>query len=268
MPDAHSAQLLVERGATGAVAAACIALAAWRAGSLSRSGAGAAVVVGTAATIAGWNWGALLILYFLAGTIVSRVGQSAKARRTGGVVAKGGARDATQVLANGGVFAACVLCVPAGFAHAGVAAAGALAASLADTFATEIGTLLGGIPRSVRTMRRVPVGTSGGVSGAGSLAMVVAAALVAGAAVALGASALFISVALAGVGGALTDTLLGATIQERRWCPACERASERHIHTCGTATLLIGGREWMNNDTVNFLATLTGAGIAGVLATL
>ena len=183
-------------------------------------------------------------------------------------MAKGGARDATQVMANGGVFAACALCVPAGFTLAGVAAAGALAASLADTFATEIGTLLGGVPRSVRTMRRVPVGTSGGVSGAGSLAMVVAAALVAGAAVAVGASALFICVALAGVGGALIDTLLGATMQERRWCPACERASERHMHTCGTATILAGGREWMNNDTVNFLATLTGAGIAGVLATL
>ncbi len=268
MPDAHSAQLLVERGAIGAVAAAAIALAAWHAGSLSRSGAGAAVVVGTAATIAGWNWGALLILYFLAGTIVSRMGQSAKSHRMGGVVAKGGARDAAQVMANGGVFAACALCVPAGFTLAGVAAAGALAASLADTFATEIGTLLGGIPRSVRTMRRVPVGTSGGVSGAGSLAMVVAAALVAGAAVAVGASALFICVALAGVGGALIDTLLGATMQERRWCPTCERASERHMHTCGTATILAGGREWMNNDTVNFLATLTGAGIAAVLATL
>ena len=63
--------MLVERGAMGALAASAIAAAALRAGALSRSGAATAVVVGAAATLAGWNWGALLILYFLAGTIVS-----------------------------------------------------------------------------------------------------------------------------------------------------------------------------------------------------
>lgn len=268
MPDAHMVRMFVERGALGAIAAAGIAVAAWRVGALSRSGAAAAVVVGAAATVAGWNWGALLIIYFLAGTIVSRIGRSQKERRTGGVVAKGGARDATQVVANGGVFAACALCIPFGIAHAGAAAVGALAASLADTFATEIGTLLGGIPRSVRGLRRVPVGTSGGISGAGTLGMVAGAAFVGGAAILLGVSALFAIVTLAGMAGAIVDSLLGATVQERRWCPTCESASERRIHTCGTATLLAGGREWMNNDTVNFLATFTGAGVAAVLATI
>ena len=231
MPDAHIARMLVERGALGALAAAGIAVAAWRVGALSRSGAAAAVAVGAAATFAGWNWGGLLILYFLAGTIVSRFGRSEKERRTGGVVAKGGARDATQVVANGAVFAACALCIPFGIAHAGAAAVGALAASLADTFATELGTLLGGIPRSVRTLRPVPVGTSGGISGAGTLGMVAGAAFVGGAAILLGVSAPFLVVTLAGMGGAMVDSVLGATVQERRWCPSCESASERHIHT-------------------------------------
>lgn len=268
MPDAHLARILVERGALGALAAAGIGVAAWRVGALSRSGAVAAGLVGAAATLAGWNWGALLIIYFLAGTIVSRIGRSEKERRTGGVVSKGGARDATQVVANGGVYAACTLCVPLGMAHAGAAAVGALAASLADTFATEIGTLLGGVPWSIRNFRRVPVGTSGGISAAGTLGMLLGAAVVGATATLLGLSTVARIVVLAGVAGAIVDSLLGATIQERRWCPSCESASERRVHTCGTATVHVGGREWMNNDAVNFVATLTGAGVAAVLATL
>ena len=260
--------MLVERGAMGALAASAIAAAALRAGALSRSGAATAVVVGAAATLAGWNWGALLILYFLAGTIVSRIGRSEKERRTGGVVAKGGARDAAQVLANGGVFAACALLLPFGVAHAGAAAVGALAASLADTFATEIGTLLGGVPRSVLTLRRVPIGTSGGVSIAGTGGMVAGAALVAATAALLGASAVVAIIMLAGVAGAVVDSVLGATVQEQRWCASCESASVRRVHTCGTTTVLAGGWEWMDNDAVNFLATLTGASVAAMLATL
>ncbi|MGH7635177.1 MAG: DUF92 domain-containing protein, partial [Gemmatimonadaceae bacterium] len=45
--------------------AIAIALAAWRAGSLNRSGTLAAIVVGTLAIAAGWSWGALLIIYFV-----------------------------------------------------------------------------------------------------------------------------------------------------------------------------------------------------------
>ena len=268
MPDAPIARMLVERSALGALVAVGIARAAWRGGALTRSGAVAAVLVGSAATAAGWNWGALLVLYFLAGTIVSRVGRAEKAQRTGGVVAKGGARDAAQVVANGGVFAACALCIPLDVAHAGAAAAGALAASLADTFGTEIGTLLGGVPRSLLSLRTVPVGTSGGVSLAGTLGMIAGALAVGVTATLLRATSPLLVVTLAGVSGALADSLLGATLQERRWCRACESASERHVHDCGTVTILIGGREWMDNDTVNFLATLTGAGVAVVLATL
>ena len=68
-------------------------------------GAIAATVVGWAAVAAGWGWGAMLIVYFVASTLVSRAGRAAKHRRTASIVAKGGERDAVQVLANGGVFA-------------------------------------------------------------------------------------------------------------------------------------------------------------------
>jgi uncharacterized protein (TIGR00297 family) len=272
MPYAYTASLMLKRAVAGAVAAAAIALVARHLRSLSSSGAVATIAVGAATAAAGWNWGALLVLYFAAATLLSRLGRTDKERLTAGVVAKGGARDATQVIANGGVFAACLVLGPYGSGRFGVtmsiAALGALAASSADTWATEIGTLYGGTPRSMRTFRRLPTGTSGGISAIGSAAMVAGAALIAFVARWLGLPDAVFVVTTAGIVGALTDSLLGATLQERRWCSVCEKASERRVHDCGTPTTLAGGREWMDNDLVNLLATFAGGAVAVVLANL
>ena len=147
-----------------------------------------------------------------------------------------------------------------------VAALAALAASAADTWATEIGTLFGGAPRSLLTLRRVPPGTSGAVSVAGTLAMVAGALFIASAAQAFSLIDDLAVVAIAGTAGAITDSLLGATLQERRWCDDCDRATERRVHDCGAGTRLAGGRAWMDNDVVNLLATLMGAAVAATLA--
>ena len=60
--------------------------------------------------------------------------------------------------------------------------------------------------------------------------------------------------------------LLGASVQERRWCDACARATERRRHDCGTATRQVGGLAALDNDAVNLLATLAGAASATLLA--
>jgi uncharacterized membrane protein len=75
-------------------------------------------------------------------------------------------------------------------------------------------------------------------------------------------------VAIGGAAGAMADSLLGATLQERRWCDACALATERRVHDCGTRTRLAGGLAWMDNDAVNLLATLTGAVVAATLVTV
>lgn len=266
----HLASMMLQRAAMGAVVAGVIAFIALRAHSLSRSGAIAATVVGTAAVAASWNWGALLIVYFVASSLLSRIGRARKEQLTSGVVAKGDARDATQVIANGGIFATSVLLSAIAVDKVAVtlslAALGALAAAAADTWATEIGTLFGGTPRSILTLRRVPPGTSGGVSIAGSLAMIGGAAFVAGIAIALDLTGDVTLVIVAGSAGALADSLIGATAQERRWCATCDRGSERRVHDCGSSTRLVGGREWMDNDMVNLIATLIGAVVAALLA--
>jgi uncharacterized protein (TIGR00297 family) len=261
---------LLTRVFLGFVAALGIAVAARRARALSRSGADAAVVVGTAAAAAGWSWGALLILYFVVSSALSRAGAAEKDRRTRGVVAKGGARDAIQVVANGGVFALCALgaliAAPPMARVFATAAAGALAAATADTWATEIGTLVGGTPRALLSLREVPAGTSGALSAAGSAAMLAGALAVALVARWLELTDAVAAVALAGVTGALVDSLLGATLQERRWCDACSRATERPVHDCGAATRRIGGLGAIDNDAVNLAATLAGAAVAALLA--
>jgi uncharacterized protein (TIGR00297 family) len=262
--DALLASPVAVRAAAGLLAALLIAGAALRVRALTPGGAVTAVVVGTVSMTAGAGWGALLIAFFVASTALSRLRQREKEARTGGVVAKGGARDAVQVLANGGVFAAAAagsLLVPSPlWAPAGL---GALAAAAADTWATEIGTLAGGLPRTLLGWRAVPPGTSGAVSAAGTAALVAGAAFVALLAIALGFPAWVALAGLAGgVAGAVADSVLGATVQDRRWCDRCSEATERRTHACGAATRASGGVEWIDNDVVNVACTMTGGAVA------
>jgi uncharacterized membrane protein len=64
---------------------------------------------------------------------------------------------------------------------------------------------------------------------------------------------------LAGAGGALLDSVLGATLQAGYRCPACACASEGAVHPCGSRTEHVRGLRWLDNDRVNLAATLGGA---------
>jgi len=238
--------------------ALAIAIAAQRARSLSPGGAACATVVGTACVAAGWDWGALLIAFFLASTLLSRLGRRVKEARTSAIVEKGGERDAIQVLANGGLFAAAAA---AFVLHPSpvwqTIGAGALAASTSDTWATEIGTLGAATPRSILTWRPVPPGTSGGVTIAGTLGAVAGAVFLGGVAALFGWRAA--PAVLGGLAGSTADSVLGAALQSRRQCPTCHLATERLVHTCGAPTIPTGGVAWLNNDSVNALSSAIGA---------
>lgn len=256
------------RALEGLAVAACVALAARRLRSLSPSGTVAATIVGTCAVAAGWDWGALLIIYFLTSTALSRMGRATKEPRTASIVAKGGERDAVQVLANGAMFAGAALSMIARPDARWIAlGAGSLAASAADTWATEIGTLYGDEPRSIISWRLVAVGTSGGVSMIGTLAAVAGATCMALVTRGLGWSpSIGRHVAIGGVAGAFVDSILGATIQARRWCEACHRETERTTHDCGAATRRLRGLAWLDNDLVNFVSAAAGGLLAALLS--
>lgn len=252
----------------GLLVALGFSLSARSARSLTTSGAVAATVVGALAVTAGWNWGGLLILYFVSSTLLSKIGRARKEELTSSIVAKGGQRDAVQVLANGGVFAGAAVAMVIDPDVTWIAlGAGSLAAAAADTWATEIGTLFGGTPRSILTWRRVPAGTSGGVSLIGTFAALVGAGFVAVIARLLGwTPKLAVGVALGGIVGAMVDSLIGALAQSRRWCEACEEETERLTHDCGAETRRLRGFVWLDNDLVNFLSNAAGGVLAALLA--
>ena len=261
---------MIGRALAGLLIAGTVALAARRAHALSAGGATAAVLVGAVAVAAGWAWGALLVAYFVASIALSRLRGAEKAQRTADVVAKGGARDAFQVVANGGLFAVAALAAAAlapdsdaGRAFA-AAALGALAASAADTWATEIGSLASRPPRSILTWRPVEPGTSGGVNLLGMAAMVAGAAFVAYGGRALSLEVPVAAVVVGGFLGAIADSVVGATLQDRRWCDTCQKSTERLVHSCGTATSHAGGITVVDNDLVNLIATFAGAAIAAL----
>jgi uncharacterized protein (TIGR00297 family) len=254
----------------GLAAAAAVAAAAFRARTLTAAGAAAATVVGGASVAAGWDWGAVLIAFFVASVALSRMGHARKQLLGGGLVAKGGPRDAAQVLANGGAFALCALACalqrsPVWYA----AGAGGLAAATADTWGTEVGMLSSATPRSIVSGRVVPPGTSGGITAAGTLASVAGALFIAIATRAAGwPAAAAWSALIGGFAGATADSIIGATLQARRWCGRCQAATERLVHTCGIPTTEAGGLAWLGNDAVNVAATVAGAlvGVATALA--
>jgi uncharacterized protein (TIGR00297 family) len=171
------------------------------------------------------------------------------------------------VLANGGVYALSALgylVFPSALWYA--AGIGALAASTADTWATEIGTLFGGEPISITSGRKVPPGTSGGISLIGTVAAAAGALFIATGAALANWPVAFAAVALGGMAGALADSLLGATLQARRWCEVCAKSTERLVHSCGTPTLHSGGVAAIDNDAVNLVCSCIGALVALLLS--
>lgn len=243
-------------------AALVVAVLALGAGALSAGGTFAAVGIG-AAVLSGTGWGGALVLgaFFVPSTLVGRLTRG----RPSSSDAKGECRDAVQVLANGWAAAlgATLLPVAPGFGLWVVTSS--LAAAAADTWATSTGLWSRSGPRLVTTGRRVPAGTSGAVSGAGSLGAVAGAVVVAAAGAAAGGGApLLLAGTTIGFVGMLLDSVLGAVVQARRICPECGGPSERSIHRCGSATRLVGGFRWLNNDGVNALTT----GFAAALGAL
>ncbi len=239
-----------------------VATAAHRARALTRDGAVAAVLVGTAVLFgAGWAGAAMLAAFFVSSTLVGRIALA----QGKAIDAAGERRNARQVLANGAAAAAGALIERQSPGLGLWIVSGALATAAADTWATSIGAFSRTDPRHLLNGRRVPRGTSGGVSPLGTLAALAGAATVAvSGGLAGGGVSLLVTGISIGFVGMLLDSLLGAALQGRFECPRCAVATERRLHRCGTPTRWVGGSKWLDNDGVNALSTgLAGLGAAG-----
>jgi uncharacterized protein (TIGR00297 family) len=258
----------------GFLLALVIALAAWRAHSLSKSGAVAALITGTIIFgVGGWQWAVLLLTFFITSSALSR---AFKKRKLGldEKYSKGHERDAGQVFGNGGI--AALFALLGGFFPGSLwtwmGFAAALAAVNADTWATELGVLNPHPPRMINNLRRVvEKGTSGGISLVGTFTALTGSMLIATLATLLPAYGIYLNfsgwllITLAGLAGSLFDSLLGATVQAIYYCPRDLKETERHpLHLCGAETVHLRGWKWLTNDWVNFACGAMGALIAVV----
>ena len=253
------------------------ALAYWR-GSLSRSGALGALLVGTLIFgLGGWVWGVALAVFFVSSSALSHFKERQKAA-VAEKFEKGHRRDMGQVLANGGL-GALIAVAAAVVPQSAVPNAlwfylflGVMATVTADTWATELGTLSAAPPRLITSGRVVEVGTSGGVSPLGT-GVSLAGGLLIGLTVAVlgplagllpwsAAPLLALAGGLSGAAGSLLDSLMGATVQQIYYCDTCRKETERRVHRCGTTTRPLRGWGWVNNDLVNLVSSLGGGLVA------
>lgn len=249
---------------------------------LSRSGAIATALVGSIVFgLGGGKFLVALLVFFLSSSLLSKIGGERK-ERASRQDEKGSVRDAGQVWANGGAAAACVLVFYAtshNLFHIGVWSPlklryllmlylAALAAVNADTWATEIGKLSSSLPRLLANWKEVPAGTSGAVSIAGLLGALGGATIIPLAMLPLWRMnfAEAFAVAWAGFLASLADSVLGATLQAQYRNPQTGETTER-ASVRGERMTKIRGFAWLNNDGVNFAASLCALLFAWLLLT-
>ena len=259
----------------GFLLSSCISLLAYRRHSLSKSGVACAMTTGTATFgLGGPAWGLSLIYFFISSSLFSHFRARDKAQTAADKFSKGGQRDIMQVAANGGVATLMAIghsLTPSPLAREMLEAGyvGALATATADTWATELGVLSTVAPRLITTGQTTLPGTSGGITPLGTAAATSGAfslGLVFHLLKRTRTSWTLLPIALlSGLAGSLFDSWLGATWQAMYYCPTCQKETERRIHSCGQLTQPLRGLAWMDNDVVNFLATLVGSLLAMLL---
>lgn len=256
----------------GLVISTGIGAVAYRRGSLSGSGWLGAVLTGTLTFgWGGWAHGASLVFFFVSSTLLSRLRKQQKSDLDRTMFEKGSRRDIWQALANGGVAALACLGGSLWPEHRllwDACFVGAMATVTADTWATELGVLATTPPRLITTFGVVPRGTSGAVSGVGTLATALGALAVGivynGSAAVFATTPViiaFVGVAtIAGSIGSLSDSLMGATVQRLYAGP--HGLTEQAYASDGRLRPLVRGWHWMNNDAVNFFSSVIGALVA------
>ena len=233
---AAAAPALLRDAAIGAAVNAALAVGAYVARSVDRSGALCGWCLGVALyAFGGWRGFSVLLLFFVLGSACTKIGYAKKAV-LGIAQDKGGRRGAKNALANAGagvLFAFLAVATPHHTLFT-LALVAAFATAAADTVSSEIGQAYGRTTYLVTNFKRVRAGTEGAVSFEGTLAGIAASTIPATFAAATsmitwpGAA---VVVAAAFVGTTL-ESYLGATL---------ERASALDNEVVNFANTLAGG---------------------------
>lgn len=236
---------------------------------LSRSGSVAVLLLATFIFgIGGWGWTVPILTFFVFSSAISKFGKSKKAHYAL-MFEKSDKRDEGQVAANGGTAGIIILLwylFPDNRNLFAIYVA-SLAAVTADTWGTEIGTLFKTLPRSIVTFKKVPPGTSGGISVAGTAGSFLGILLIVGSVLFTGViqmdALLIAKIIVAGMGGALIDSVLGATVQAQYQTASGTITEKSADHE--SATRLLTGIRIIDNDVVNWTCAISGAVIMYLL---
>ena len=232
-------EFALRRVLPGLLVTALFAMLAVRLGSVTKGGAIAGWVVSITIFICAGPAGFIVLAtVFLLTLVATHVGATRKRRL--GTAEHAGGRRPQQVLANLAVAALCSAAALVWHPWLLICMTAALAEAAADTVSSECGEAWSDRVYLVTSFERVPVGTDGGISLAGTLAGTAAAIVVVWVAYALRLVPRHGAILAAGAAVIATffDSLLGASLQRR-------------------------GR--LSNSTVNFLSTIAAASIAAAL---
>lgn len=217
----------------------------------------------------GWLGFAALILFFLLGSMVSRVGKVRKADAYA-LHEHQGPRSVAQVVANGLpalIFATFYYIT--NFDSFLLVVFVCLAAATSDTFSSEIGMLSKKEPVSILTLKPIQRGISGGITLLGLLGGTLGAFIISLFAFPNFGIKGVLVVTVAGVASSIVDSILGAAFQAKYQLQ--NEAKEKYLqqfteqkHLDGRPLELAHGLIWVNNDVVNFVSVL----VCGLLATI
>jgi uncharacterized protein (TIGR00297 family) len=162
------------------------------------------------------RWFMVMLAFFILGSISTRYKYEYK-RKLSIEQGQGGARGYRNVFANGIVAAAAAVLygvfVRPEFI---VLYIGCVATAAADTMASEIG-VTGGTPYMITTLKKVPIGTNGGVTMTGELVALAGGFLVCVVALFLNVITpwMLVICTIAGFAGTNIDSLVGATLENK-----------------------------------------------------
>jgi uncharacterized protein (TIGR00297 family) len=193
---------------------------AFRAKTADLSGLFSAALIGIILLIfaapQGTQWFLIMLTFFILGSAATRYKFEYK-KRIGVDQGRGGARGYRNVFANGIVAAAAAVLFGVFQQPVFIVMyVGCVATAAADTLASEIG-VTGGIPYMITTLKKVPIGTNGGVTPTGEFVSLLGSFTVSLVALLLNVITpeMMIICTLAGFVGTNIDSLVGALFENR-----------------------------------------------------
>ncbi|MFC2083982.1 DUF92 domain-containing protein [Bacteroidota bacterium] len=253
---------LIQNFLIGVILACLVATMSYKIGFLTLSGSVATFLL--ASFIFGFGhlkWSVPILTFFVLSSLLSKI-RNKRDKTVNIYFEKSDVRDHLQVLANGligGILVILYVILENEILY--LVYISSLSAVCADTWATETGTLTKIKTYNILNLKPTEQGTSGGVSIIGILGGISGSIIIALTGIYWVDIIPFVFLSLiifSGLVGNLTDSILGATLQIQYECPVCNKITEKKLH-CSSTTRYFKGISWINNDTVNFLAGISGS---------